>query len=61
MRFATVTSLIVSIAALVSVIVVYLFMRMNAGRAKVGTDLSGLHENLYRAADRHPERNNPPG
>jgi hypothetical protein len=45
MRFDTVTSLIVTTAALASVMVVYLFMRMNADQANMGTELSGLHDN----------------
>jgi hypothetical protein len=45
MRFDAVTSLIVTIAALASVMVVYLFMRMNADPANMGTELSGLHDN----------------
>jgi hypothetical protein len=44
MRFDTVTSLIVTTAALASVMVV-LFMRMNADQANMGTELSGLHDN----------------
>jgi hypothetical protein len=43
--FGTVTSLIVTIAALASAAVVYLFMRMNADQANMGTELSGLPDN----------------
>jgi hypothetical protein len=43
--FGTVTNSIVTIAALASVVAVYLFMRMNADPANMGTETSALPDN----------------